>query len=136
MFFSKLKIITKNGDVKEFKFNEKTLIFSHENSVGKSTLLRILLYGLGYPIPSTKKMNFKQLTVEVTFTKCDKKYSTQRMDNYIQLMSDGNIIYSTLVSTSMNEWFALVWDIESPDVLSNLLGTFFLEQDKGWTLLN
>ena len=34
------------------------LIFSKKNSRGKTTLLRILLYGLGYSIPNTKKMKF------------------------------------------------------------------------------
>lgn len=39
------------------------LIFSRENSKGKTTLLRFMLYSLGYNIPSTRKIKFEQCEV-------------------------------------------------------------------------
>ena len=39
------------------------LIYSKNNSRGKTTLLRAMLYGLGYDIPSTKKLNFDKLQI-------------------------------------------------------------------------
>ena len=34
------------------------LIFSQKNSRGKTTLVRLMLYALGYSVPSTKKIKF------------------------------------------------------------------------------
>lgn len=36
------------------------LIYSTKNSRGKTTLLRFLLYGIGYPIPNTKGIKFNK----------------------------------------------------------------------------
>ena len=41
------------------------MIFSKKNSRGKTTALRILLYGLGYAIPNTKKMKFEKLDIKL-----------------------------------------------------------------------
>ena len=46
------------------------LIHSTKNSCGKTTLLRLLLYSIGYNIPSTKRMRFDQCEVE-THLYCD-----------------------------------------------------------------
>ena len=34
--------------------DEVNLVYSEQNSRGKTTLLRLMLYGLGYDIPSTR----------------------------------------------------------------------------------
>lgn len=39
------------------------LIFSKKNTCGKTTLLRALLYSLGYPIPNTKKIKFEKCII-------------------------------------------------------------------------
>ena len=41
------------------------LIHSDKNSKGKTTLLRFMLYALGYNIPNTKKIKFNQCEVEL-----------------------------------------------------------------------
>ena len=40
------------------------LIFSEKNSTGKTTLMRCLLYGLGYAIPSTKRFNIETCRID------------------------------------------------------------------------
>lgn len=42
------------------------LIFSKENSKGKTTLLRFMLYSLGYNIPNTRKIRFYRCEVVST----------------------------------------------------------------------
>ena len=51
-----LKIqIEKGFFSKAFTFSRfMNLIYSEKNSVGKTTLLRLIFWGLGYEIPSTK----------------------------------------------------------------------------------
>lgn len=37
------------------------LVYSEKNTCGKTTLMRAMLYSLGYPIPNTKKLNLKNV---------------------------------------------------------------------------
>lgn len=135
MRFDKLKIYSEEGN-KEISFSKKTLIYSKENSVGKSTLLRILFYSLGYPIPSTYKMKFDKLNTELEYSQGEEKYLVTRKDKYLELSKNGTIIFDTVVVDDMTEWFSYIWKIESPAILNNILGAIYMDQDKGWTLLN
>lgn len=47
------------------------LIYSEKNSTGKTTLMRCLLYGLGYAIPGTKKFKIEVCSVKVVLEKDD-----------------------------------------------------------------
>ena len=50
-----------------FNFTDSVnLIFSKENSKGKTTLLRFMLYSLGYNIPNTRKIRFDHCEVVTT----------------------------------------------------------------------
>ncbi len=51
-----------------YSINDVNTINSKKNSVGKTTLIRFILFGLGYQIPSTKKINFNNYVVETTIT--------------------------------------------------------------------
>lgn len=53
---------------RQFIFSDKTLLYSNKNGVGKTSLIRLLLYGMGYPIPSTKGLNFDNLKVRLTLS--------------------------------------------------------------------
>ena len=44
------------------------LIHSTKNSCGKTTLLRFILYALGYSIPNTKNIKFDRCEVELVIT--------------------------------------------------------------------
>ena len=49
--------------------NDFNLIFSEKNSKGKTTLLRFILYGLGYNIPPTEGIgDFDKYNVNVVLT--------------------------------------------------------------------
>ena len=51
---------------KTFSFSDKlNLVYSEFNSAGKTTLLRIMLYALGYNIPSTRKMKFSNCEIKL-----------------------------------------------------------------------
>ncbi|SPS07207.1 hypothetical protein [Latilactobacillus sakei] len=116
--------------------DEKTLIYSEGNSVGKSTLLRLLFYGIGYAIPGTYGLKFKEMSVKVFFEKDEKIYYTKRVDNYIELYCEDEFVESTNLTGNDDRWFAEIWGIQSARVLQNILGTIYMDQDKGWTLLN
>ena len=135
MIIKKLKIVSSEG-IRALNFSLKTIINSKKNSVGKSTILRILFYGLGYPIPSTYKLKFKNLKIWTTFERDGSTYEAYRYSDYLELKKDGELFYTDPVAANLNEWYSLIWGIDSLPILENLIGAIYLEQDKGWTLLN
>lgn len=84
MIIKKLKIVSSEGS-RVLSFSLKTIINSSKNSVGKSTILRILFYGLGYPIPSTYKLKFKNLKIWTTFERDGSIYEAYRYSDYLEL---------------------------------------------------
>lgn len=121
---------------KKYVFFDKTIISSSKNSVGKSTLLRLLFYGLGYPVPGTYRLPFRKLKVEIKFERDGRKYLVYRHNKYLELRENHKLILTESISSDMSTWFSYIWNINSPEVLNNVLGAIYMEQDKGWTLLN
>ena len=122
---------------RNFNFSDKVnLIHSKLNSRGKTTLLRLMLYGLGYSIPSTRKMNFGSCEVDCVI-ECHlgqvrlQRYCTDMID---VTFSDNKTTY--ILPDQQSAFQSLIFKTENADVLSNILGAFYLDQEKGWTLLN
>ena len=68
------------------EFSEKNnLVFSEENSQGKTTLLRLMMYSLGYKIPNTKTIKFDDCYVEASVRVKDKTYKLIRYGDYIEI---------------------------------------------------
>lgn len=119
-------------------FSDKAnLIHSDNNSRGKTTLLRFLLYGLGYNIPNTKKIKFENC--EVTLEIETEKLGTVQLvrNNNISIeMRDGTDRRTYVLPEQRVELHAQIWGTENVDILDNLMGAFYVDQEKGWTLLN
>ncbi|MDM5042299.1 hypothetical protein [Pediococcus acidilactici] len=129
-------LLNYDGKTKNIKLFDKTLIYSKENSVGKSTLLRLMFYSLGYPIPGTYGLKFKKINTEILFERDGEKYIVKRNDNYIEIYKGLRFIHSCTLTGHDDSWFAYIWGIDSIRVLKNILGAIYMDQDKGWTLLN
>lgn len=133
MKFKLLKVI--NGyESKLFEFGEKTEIHSDINSVGKSTLLRLLFYAMGYPIPSTKKIRFSKLQTKLVL-ETEKETILSRRDNNISLEIEG-VTENLELPRDLYYILGKVFETNNINVLESLLGCIYLDQDKGWTLLN
>ncbi len=114
-------------------FNE---IYSKENSRGKSTLLRILLHSLGYQIPATTGFkNFDKLVTKTEITRDNKNIIIERSGPNIKLTID-NQNFNYIVPTELSELHSMIYGIDDALILDNLLATYYIDQDKGWTLLN
>ena len=113
------------------------LIFSEENSKGKTTLLRLMLYSLGYNIPSTKKIRFDRCEV-VSMIFVDNvgeivlfRYS----NNFIEAtVADEKKTY--ILPDQLHDLHKIIFKTENSDLLNNILGAIYADQEKGWTLLN
>ena len=113
------------------------LITSDGNSRGKTTLLRFLLYGLGYQIPSTKLINFNKCFVElrIEINEGIEIRITRDSERYITV-SDSKNKQTFILPEQQIEFHRKLFGIENDLIVNNLLGTFYLDQEKGWTLLN
>lgn len=123
-------------DDKKFQFDlETTLIYSKKNSRGKTSLIRLILYALGYPIPSTKGINFSKLNLEIRIIQENQEMILRRRDSIMNIEINKKIRTYKLPE-DFTEVLASVFEIEDPKVADNLLGLIYFDQDKGWTLLN
>lgn len=119
---------------KVYNFSDKCLIYSDENSRGKTTLLRMLLFALGYNIPPTKKISFSKYEFELEiFT--NKKIVLTRRNSKINVVYDG-FNDDFILPQQEVELHSMIFEIGNFDVVENLLGCFYFDQEKGWTLLN
>ena len=128
--------ITEGKKTTTYEFSSKAnLIHSSENTVGKTTLLRLTLYALGYQIPNTKNMKFEKCITQLLLDINDTTYHIKRENEYL-LVNTGETTGYYILPTELNQFHAIVFGTENRDVLNNLLGTFYMDQEKGWTLLN
>lgn len=111
-------------------------VFSMKNSVGKTTLLRSLLFGLGFNIPDTKGIPFDEnVTVSLVIEKDQSVIELIRVKEYISVVKDGKRTEFSLPSEQL-DLHEFVLGIKDVNILNNILGVIYIDQDKGWTLLN
>jgi hypothetical protein len=113
-------------------------IYSQNNSTGKTSLLRFLLYSMGFSIPNTKGLKMEEYSctlllendlnqkIEIIRSQdyCSFKYIGKNNANYFSLPADKEILLSKLFNTENN------------NIINNILGAMYVDQEKGWTLLN
>ncbi|MDT2785462.1 hypothetical protein P7G87_12340 [Enterococcus asini] len=135
MYFRSLELSYGNS-VKTFLFSENVnLVVSKENSVGKSTLLRLLFYSMGYSIPGTKGIKFKNVKTKLTIETNKGLIILERDDKFIDFKQNGNTHLFFLPNDS-ESLHSFIFETDNEKVLSNILGAIYLDQEKGWTLLN
>jgi hypothetical protein len=132
--------ISKGFFQKSFSFwPGNNLITSDKNAVGKTTLLRFLLRGIGYQIPSTKGLNFDAYETETKIVSNDIEYVLTRRKDIIEITSPLNLHKKTfLLPQDEIELHKIILPSSSvsSSFYTNLLGAWYFDQEKGWTLLN
>lgn len=126
-----------NDNQKLFSFTENVnIIFSTKNSVGKTTMLRMMMYALGYPIPNTRGIRFSDYETVLTVIGVNSQiFVLTRNGDYMEVLHNGAEDGFSL-PVEQNELHALIYGITNLEVVDNLLGAFYVDQEKGWTLLN
>lgn len=132
----KILYLEYEGTKRKFNFSESNnLIFSKKNSVGKSTLLRILLYSLGYAIPGTKGIKFEKLSTTLFFEIGNREIILKRKSNNLELI-ERQISEFYLLPDDNIYLLQSIFNSKNKDVLENIIGSIYMDQEKGWTLLN
>lgn len=119
-------------------FSEKrNLIYSKSNSKGKSTYLRLLFYALGYSIPQMKDIKYSDIVTELYFEEKGVEFCATREENlfWVENFTNQEVIYYSLPS-EQEAFLAYIFNYDNIKVLKNLLGIIYVDQDKGWSLLN
>lgn len=113
------------------------LIHSSQNSCGKTTLMRFILYGLGYPVPNTKKIKFEKCeiivelqTETIGYVKIE-RYSR----DFIEVTNAGKK-HTYLLPEALKEFHSKLFATTNEEILNSIVGAFYTDQEKGWTLLN
>lgn len=117
--------------------DRNNLIHSQSNSVGKTTLMRVILYSIGYSVPSTKMFPLDKCEIEARVITDDGNAIelVRHSPNYM-VCYEGDEKQTFCLPEQQAELQAKIFKTEDVDILDNLLGVFYLDQEKGWTLLN
>jgi len=125
-------------NVKTFTFDDNmTLICSDgKNSVGKTTLMRLLLFALGEPVEMTQGFNPRKLiTRAIVVTDSDQQLIIIRDGNNLTI-EGGKEPERLIPSLQHKEIKKRIYGIDNDELADNLLGAHYIDQDRGWTLLN
>ncbi len=121
---------------KSVAFSEiANVIYSQKNATGKTTFLRAIFYALGYPVPSTKGVKFDEMEFWLTLESRDKHFRIFRYGSYLSI-DDGTEQVDYSLPTDFYDVLIAITGCENKDVLDNLIGSSYMDQEKGWTLLN
>lgn len=113
------------------------LIFSEKNSTGKTTLMRCILYGFGYTVPGTKKFKIEACSIKVVLEKDDGTLVTLNRNTFDSIeLIEGDTQYSYALPVQVKELHEKIYGTDNEDIINNLLGAIYADQEKGWTLLN
>lgn len=131
------KLILKyQGLERVIAFGNNTLIHSSKNSSGKSTLLRLIFYSMGYSIPQTKGINFSKMETNLYLENLDGIVSIQRINGTLSINYEDNTSSDYFLPNDEELVFSQIWRTNNSNVFYNILGAIYMDQEKGWTLLN
>ena len=118
--------------LKEYNLGNNTLITTKgSNSKGKTTLIRFIIFALGFYIPLTDGMNSQDYKTKIEFEHNGDNYIVERENEIITINKNGLIQES-----KTNEYLLNLFSVYSFEEIDNFLGCFYIDQEKGWTLLN
>lgn len=113
-------------------FSSKVIIIhSEQNSTGKTTLLRAILFALGFPVPNTELIRFEDYEFTVDLTHNNEQIIVTRNGNLLIIKG-----HEFDLPIEQRAAHSFLFGINNGELLANLLGTIYFDQEKGWTLLN
>lgn len=130
--------IYKGMYTKSFTFgNGLTLICSNGvNNVGKTTLVRLILFALGEEVSMTQGFDSEMLKTRLVVTTDNgRRLTLEREDSTITISGDGEP-RRFVPSLEAREIKKCLYGIDNGEIADNLLGAHYIDQDRGWTLLN
>lgn len=124
--------------VKSFTFGDGLIVICSNgvNNVGKTTLVRLILFALGEEVSMTQGFDPEKLRTRlVVTTDAGKRLTLEREGGTITISGDGEQrrFVPSLEARGIKK---CLYGIDNGEVADNLLGAHYIDQDRGWTLLN
>lgn len=118
-------------------FDNLTLITSSANSAGKTTFLRFLLHSLGYRVPAMKDVDYSKIETTLVIEESKNIFTIRRegMSFLYVSKNDENEIPFILPGEHIS-FLSFIFGKINTTLLSNLLGVIYIDQEKGWSLVN
>ncbi|NLF48489.1 MAG: hypothetical protein GX582_02430 [Acholeplasmataceae bacterium] len=134
MIIKEIRIYNKKYEY-SCKFDNYTHISSKKNTQGKTTLVRFIIFGFGFNIPITEGVSGDRFTVELTLDIQNIQYKLIRKGNKVDILfPNGSKTFS--VTNNNRAVLELLLKNSNPNLLSNVLGTFYIDQESGWVVFN
>jgi hypothetical protein len=93
-----------------------------------------MMYALGYPIPNTRGIRFSDYETVLTVVGANNAtFVLTRNRDYIEVLHAG-VEKGYSLPIEQNELHSSLFGIPNLEVIDNLLGAFYFDQEKGWTL--
>lgn len=99
--------------------------------------MRCILYGLGYAVPGTRKFRIESCSISVVIEKDDGTLLTLNRDTSESIeLIEKEVQLSYALPVQSKDLHEKIFGTDNEDILNNLLGAMYVDQEKGWTLLN
>lgn len=129
-------------DWRKIVFNRGiNLLYSRENTKGKTTALRIMLFAMGFVVPDMHDVDFSQMQFKLEirnnkgeFLVIERKFKNS--SDTLSICVNGQVKDYGLYSELHSEIKNYVFGIENKLIQNNLLGVFYIDQEKGWSMFN
>ena len=116
-------------------FDSLNQIWSQKNKQGKTTLVRFLIYGLGYNIPISRDINPAHYKTKICLKIRDTSIMLIRTKAMVDVKTNDDS-HTFSVSNDNNALMGYIFGIKTYDLFSNLLGSFYIDQANGWNVFN
>jgi hypothetical protein len=136
MNFKIASFLIKSDDIQYYDtdlldFSDTNVIYSANNSTGKTTLLRAVAYSLGFDIFGTRSINFPRLSFQTKIYNQTGEHCLSRK---------GLLFYfddqKFNLAIQRNDVLRLVFSLPNAkdELIDSLLGTFYFDQEYGWMM--
>ena len=113
------------------EFSTKSnLLFSNDNSKGKTTYLRLLFYALGYTIPETFGIKFSNIECKLEIENFGNDYLLLRKPLSLEVICNNNTIIYNLPDEH-NIFLMDIFKTNNLKLIKNLIGLIYIDQEKG-----
>lgn len=111
-------------------------IYSHHNSCGKTTLLRLILHGLGFTVPNLNELTLDKCQVKLIIVSGSNVYNTSRNGRYLVVEKNNSESQTYILPRQSKDVLREILQINNDSLIECVLGSMYIDQDRGWSLLN
>lgn len=109
----------------------------NQNSIGKSTYCRLIFHSLGFSVPSTEGINFNKICSKIFLKERNKSFIITRENKLLSVeIKEENFKNNFKLPEEHFSFLSFLFECKNIRIIKNLLGLMYIDQEKGWTLLN